>query len=121
LKLRLLGLAETVLALDLDVVEMVFERETHDLGTLGLGGPVGDQRQLDAQLLQPVEGLVRIGEQRQFLVVQGVIGVGQCVTDRLSRYRMAGHRERGKGGRDDASARGTGAVAPVFVPRRIGP
>jgi non-homologous end joining protein Ku len=40
---------------------------------------------------------VRIGEQRQFLVVQGVIGVAQCVTDRLSRHRMAGHRERGKG------------------------
>jgi hypothetical protein len=34
---------------------------------------------------------------------------------------MAGHRKRGKGGRDDAAARGTGEVAPVFVPRRIGP
>jgi hypothetical protein len=51
------------------VIETVFEGEAHDLGTLRLGGPVGDQRQLDAQLLQPVEGLVRIGEQRQFLVV----------------------------------------------------
>jgi hypothetical protein len=64
---------------------------------------------------------VRIGEQRQFLVVQGVIGVGQCVTHRLSRHRMAGRLERGKDGRDDAAARGTGAMAPVFVPRRIGP
>src|SRR5205814_2091815 len=81
----------------------------------------GDQRQLDAQLLQPVERLVRIGEQQQFLVVQGVVGVGQCVTDRLGRDRMAGRRERSKGGRDDAAARGTGAVAPVFVPRLIGP
>jgi hypothetical protein len=117
----LLGLAEAVLALDLDVVETVFEGETHDLGTLRLGGPVGDQRQLDAQFLQPIEDLVRIGEQRQFLVVQGIVGVGQCVTDRLSRHRMAGHRERGKGGCDDAAARGAGAVAPVFVPRRIGP
>jgi hypothetical protein len=53
--------------------------------------------------------------------VQGVIGVGQCVTDRLGRHRMAGHRKRGKGGRDDAAARGTGAVAPLFVPRLIGP
>ena len=95
--------------------------KTHDLGALRLGGPVGDQRQLDAQLLQPVEGLVRIGEQRQFLVVQGVIGVGQRVADRLGRHRVAGRRERGKGGRDDAAARGPGAVAPVFVPRRIGP
>ena len=71
-------------------------------------------------VLKPIEGLVRSGEQRQFLVVQGVIGVGQCLTDRLSRHRMAGHRERGKGGRDDAATRGAGAVAPVFVPRRIG-
>jgi hypothetical protein len=94
-----------VLAFDLDVVETVFEGETHDLGTLGLRRPVRDQRQLDAQLLQPVEGLVRIGEQRQFLVVQRVIGVGQCVTDRLSRHRMAGRRERGEGSGDDAAAR----------------
>jgi hypothetical protein len=33
---------------------------------------------------------------------------------------MAGHRERGKDVRDDAAARGAGAVEPVFVPRRIG-
>jgi hypothetical protein len=36
----LLGLAEAVLDLDLDMVETVFEGETHDLGTLGLGGPL---------------------------------------------------------------------------------
>ena len=72
-----LGLAEAVLALDLDVVETLFESEPHDLGALRLGRAVGDQRQLDAQLLQPIEGLVRFGEQRQFLVMQGVIGVGQ--------------------------------------------
>jgi hypothetical protein len=34
---------------------------------------------------------------------------------------MAGRRERGKGGRDNAAARVDDAVAPVFVPRRIGP
>ena len=34
---------------------------------------------------------------------------------------MAGLRERGKGGRDDATARVADAVAPVFVPCRIGP
>jgi hypothetical protein len=72
-------------------------------------------------VLKPIEGLVRVGEQRQFLVVQRVIRVRQCVADRLSRHGMAGHRERGKGGRDDAAARGTGAVAPLFVPRLIGP
>jgi hypothetical protein len=106
-----------VLALDLDVVETVFEGETHDLGTLGLGRPVGDQRQLDAQLLQPVEGLVCIGEQRQFLVVQGAIGVGQCVTDCLGRPRMAGRRQGGKGGRDDAAARVTGSLGGGEISR----
>jgi hypothetical protein len=33
---------------------------------------------------------------------------------------MAGRRERCKGGRDDTATRRTGAVAPVFVSRRIG-
>ena len=50
-----------------------------------------------------------------------VLDVGQCVTDRLARHRMAGRRERRKCGRDDAAPRGAGAVAPEFVPRRIGP
>jgi hypothetical protein len=44
------------------VVETVFEGETHDLGALRLGHPVCHQRRLDAQLFQPVECLVRIGE-----------------------------------------------------------
>jgi hypothetical protein len=39
-----------VLALDLDVVETLFESEPRDLGALRLGRAVGDQRQLDAQL-----------------------------------------------------------------------
>jgi hypothetical protein len=42
-----LGLAEAVLAFDLDVVETVFEGKTQDLGALRLGRPVGNQRQLD--------------------------------------------------------------------------
>ena len=54
----------TVLALDLDMVETVFQREPHDLGPLGLGRPVGDQRQPDAALLERVDGFVRVGEQR---------------------------------------------------------
>ena len=57
----LLRLAEAVLALNLDVVETLFESEPHDLGALRLGRAVGDQRQLDAQLLQPVESRVRQG------------------------------------------------------------
>ena len=92
-----------MLALDLDVVETVFEGETHDLGALRLRRAVGDQRQLDAQLLQPVERLVRVGEHRQFLVVQGVISIGQCVTNRLWGHGVAGFRERGKGSRDNAA------------------
>jgi hypothetical protein len=42
-----LGLAEAVLAFDLNVVETVFEGKTQDLGALRLGRPVGNQRQLD--------------------------------------------------------------------------
>jgi hypothetical protein len=53
--------------------------------------------------------------------MQGVIGVGQCVTDLLGRHRMAGRREHAKCGRDDVAARVADAVAPVFVPRRIRP
>lgn len=53
--------------------------------------------------------------------MQGIIGVGQCITDRLGGYRMAGRRERTKCGRDDAAARVIDAVPPIFVPRRIGP
>ena len=53
--------------------------------------------------------------------MQGVIGVGQCVTDLLGRHRMAGRHEYAKGGRDDVAARVADAVTPVFVSRRIGP
>ena len=48
----LLRLAETVLALDLDVIEAMRQREALDLGALGVGGAVGDQRQPDAERLQ---------------------------------------------------------------------
>ena len=65
----LLGLAEAVLALDLDVVEAVLQREAHDLGALRLGRAVGDQRELDPELLQPVERLVRAREHAQLRVV----------------------------------------------------
>ena len=40
----LLRLAEAVLALNLDVVETLFESEPHDLGALRLGRAVCDQR-----------------------------------------------------------------------------
>lgn len=99
----------------------MFEGKTHDLGALWRGRAVRDQRQLDTELLKPIEGLVRFREQCQFFIVQGIIGVGQCVSDRRGRHRMTGRRERGKGGRDDATTRGAGTVAPAFVPRRIGP
>ena len=67
----LLGFAETVLALDLNVVEAVFEAELHDLGALRLACAVGDQGEPDTLLLKPIERRMRVGEHRQFLVVQG--------------------------------------------------
>src|SRR6516162_7064822 len=110
----LLGLAEAVLALDLIVIEAVFKGEPHDLGALRLGSAVGDQRELNAQPLHPIGGHRRVG--------------GTSTTPRRARrYRHlpmrhrlalaapgAGLRERGKGGRDDAAAHVTDAVAPVL-------
>jgi len=40
---------------------------------------------------------MQISEQRQFLVVQRVIAIGQCVTDRFGRHPTTSCRERGKG------------------------
>ena len=39
----LLGLAKAMLALDLNVVEALFESETDHLGALRLGGSIRDQ------------------------------------------------------------------------------
>ena len=64
----LFRLAETVLALDLDVIEAVRQREAFDLGALGLGGAVGHERKLDAVRLQRVDRIMRAGEDEHLLL-----------------------------------------------------
>src|SRR4051812_41560126 len=58
----LFRLAKAVLALDMDVVEAVNELEALDLGALGVGGAVGDERELDAECLELVDRLMRARE-----------------------------------------------------------
>ena len=48
----LVRLAEAMLALDLDVIETVRQRKPLDLGALGVGRAIGDQRELDAERLE---------------------------------------------------------------------
>ena len=118
----LLGFAEAVLALDLDVVEAVFEREPHDLGALRLGRAVGDQRQLDPELLQPVERLVRAGKHAQF----GLVDLLEPVGDRVAQLGRRRRQRRPAASShsafvDDVAARVADAVAPMLVARLIGP
>src|SRR6202030_102158 len=61
----LLRLAEAVLALDLDVVEAVLQGKALDLGALRRSRAIGDERELDAEFLQPIERLVRAREHAQ--------------------------------------------------------
>jgi hypothetical protein len=116
----LIGPAEAVLALDLDVVETVFEGERTTLARCGSAAPLV----ISANLMPNSFSRSRVswvsGNSDNSSSCSAVC-IGQCVTDCFWRHRMAGHRKPGKGGCDDAAARGTGAVAPVFVPRRIGP
>ena len=64
----LLGLAEPVLSLDLDVIEAVSELETFDLGALRVGRAVRDQREKHALSLQGVDHRMSIGEQMHLLL-----------------------------------------------------
>ena len=64
---------------------------------------------------------MRAGKQPQFGLVQGVVAVGDQVAQRAVRDHMACGRQSGKGVGDDVAARFADAVAPVLVPRRVGP
>src|SRR5579872_3020763 len=92
----LLGLTETVLAFYLNMIEAMLKRESHHLRALWPGRAVGDERELDAELLQAVERLMSVREHLQFLLVQRLIRVGHGVADRLRRHGMTGDCERHK-------------------------
>ena len=74
-----LGLAEAVLALDLDVVEAPGEVEALDLGPLAFRRAVGHQRQQDATGLEGVEGLVSAIEEADLLLAIGGEAVGERI------------------------------------------
>ena len=118
----LLGFAEAVLALDLDVVEAVRQGKALDLGALRRGCAVGDERELDAELLQAVERLMRAREHAQFGVLEFVEPIGNRVTDLARRRRMAARRGKlGERVADDMAPRLADAVAPMLVACLIRP
>ncbi len=91
----LFRLAKAVLALDLDMIETVRQRKTFDLGALGAGRAIGNQRELDAARLQFVDRVMRAREDEHFLFAVGGEAVGeprrqifrQCVTARGKRFK----------------------------------
>ena len=94
----LVGLAEAVLAFDLDMIEAVREIEAFDLGALGVGGAIGHQRELHAERLQLVDRLMRAGKDERLLLAIGGEAVGEA------------RRLTVKGGFDALAARGHRAL-----------
>ena len=80
---RRLGLALAELALDLDMVEAVLELEPCDLGALGEGGTVGDERELHAGGAQRVDRGMGIGVVAVLCAAQFGEGIGDAVGQRL--------------------------------------
>ncbi len=64
---------------------------------------------------------MRARKARQFGIVQCVVAVGDLVAQRALGDGVTGCRQCGKGVGDDPAARLADAVAPVLVPRRVGP
>jgi len=87
-----IGLAEVVLAFNLDVVEQRRQREPFDLGALGRGSAVGDKRQQDATRLQRFDGFPGAGKERGQLVAEG----REPRRDALRQVRRQGRRTGGR-------------------------
>src|SRR4051794_38699122 len=77
-----LRLSEAVLALNLDMVEAMFERKARDLGALCLGGAVCYDSELDPAFLQPVERLVRARKHAQL----GLMNLLEPIGDRMTQF-----------------------------------
>ncbi len=73
----LVWFAETMLALDLDVIEPVRQRKAFDLCALGFGGAVGHQRQFHAMRFQGIDGVMRAREDEHLLFAIGGEAVGE--------------------------------------------
>jgi len=98
-----LGLAKTVLAFDLDVVEAVREGEALDLRALGFGRTVGHQRQLDATRSQRIDGVVRAWKYEHLFLAKGREAVGNPYREFPRKCRPGGIGKGGKAALDHLS------------------
>ena len=73
----LVRFAETMLALDLDMIEPVRQCKALDLRALGFGCAVGHQRQLHAVRFQRIDGIMRAREDEHLLFAIGGEAVGE--------------------------------------------
>ena len=112
----LLGLAEAMLALDLDVVETVLEGEPHDLGALRLGRAVGDQRELDAELLEGVDRIMGARKDEHLLFAKRIEAIGKPSHQIDGQDAMTGLGQRRKSATHDLLP-GLGQLHP---PRGLG-
>src|SRR5437870_803686 len=116
-----LGFAKAVLALDLDVVEALFEGEADDLGALRRGGAIGDECQAHTQRLEAIEGLVSAGKHAQFGFVELVEAIGDRIASLAWRNRPAGAaREPRERPRYDVAPCRADTGAPILVSCCIG-
>src|SRR5260221_12228893 len=86
-----LRLAEALLAFDLNVIETMLEGEARDLCALRLTRSVGDQRQLNAALLQSVERLAGAGKQRHLLIAQTRESVRNGMSNLARKFNVRRH------------------------------
>ena len=85
----LLGLAEAVLALDLDVMEAPGQVEAIDLGALQLGRAVGDEGEQHPLPAQRIDDLVGVGVEGYLLLAGGREAIGQAPRDLARGYLVA--------------------------------
>src|SRR5690349_2708318 len=97
--------AETVLALDLDMVEPVCQRKALDLGALDSGSAVGHQCEFHAMCFQRIDRIMGARKDEHLFFPVGSIAVGQPACDFEGWGRMAGGSERRKSGPNDFMAR----------------
>ena len=90
------GFAETMLALDLDVIEAMGQREAFDLGALDAGCAIGDQREFDAERLQRIDRVMRARKHERLILAIDRETIGDPYRKLFGKAGFAGGRERGK-------------------------
>ena len=111
-----------IFALDLNMVEAMRQLKALDLAALRRGCAICNQRQLDPELLQPVEGFVSARKHPQFGVVQCVEVVGDDVAQGLlGRGGPPVCGQFGEGCFDDVPTSLPDLMTPMLVPRLVFP